>query len=180
MQDLGIPSIVFVPSESIGKEPIWTDDPVLRSDGIMDVRDLADLPEGSAEVGSHGMLHRGFPGMEDESAWKELCESKQLLEAITGGNVRYFSFPHGEYEPFHIQQAERCGYLNVFTIFYGWNRSRSPGFVLDRVKTDPWDWNIEFFLKIHGAYSWQRIYTGLKLFARRRLGTIPNGRNQRR
>jgi phosphatidylinositol alpha-mannosyltransferase len=70
----------------------------------------------SFEVGAHTMTHPSLPSIPDETAHKEIEESKTYLQNATGREVKSFCYPRGEYEPKHVQMVKDAGYAYARTV----------------------------------------------------------------
>lgn len=164
LEKLGIACTIFVPSGSLGRRPKWITPS--HQDGGESVastelvRELAARP--LVGIGSHSVSHPNFRKLNDAQALEEFTASKQALEAITGREVTGFSFPHGAYTQRSLELARQCGYSRVYTI----EPRRHTGledFTIGRVRVEPYDWPIEFRLKVRGAYRWMVHASMLKL-----------------
>jgi peptidoglycan/xylan/chitin deacetylase (PgdA/CDA1 family) len=82
------------------------------------VRELAQL---GFEVGSHSLTHAFLPELPTSSVRRELSESKEKLEQITGERVRHFSCPGGGCDERIAQLAQEAGYSTLATSNVGKN-----------------------------------------------------------
>jgi hypothetical protein len=80
--------------------------------------------------------------------------SKKKLEESIEGSINYLSFPHGAYLQQHLDFAKECGYKQAFGISPAKAKSAEEDFLCGRVRVDPTDWDLEYFLKINGSYRW--------------------------
>jgi peptidoglycan/xylan/chitin deacetylase (PgdA/CDA1 family) len=151
-----IPCTIFIPTGSIGKKPAWISDGAhpFFAERVIDPGQIRQLASDTlVTIGSHGVSHSNR--LTYDEFQNEAVESKKVLEALTGKAVTLFSFPHGRYETRNIGQLRNAGYQRAFSIDPAIERPGARGFVLGRVAVHLSDWNIEFFLKISGAYRWQ-------------------------
>jgi peptidoglycan/xylan/chitin deacetylase (PgdA/CDA1 family) len=105
-------------------------------------------------IGSHGITHRNLLSLSEEDVRRELEDSKQTLEEMTGNNVNLLAFPHGFFDRGLLELAREAGYERVFTILPGLAFRRPDEYATGRVDVSPLDWPLEFRLKISGAYRW--------------------------
>jgi len=91
------------------------------------VRELAEL---GFEVGSHSRTHAFLPELPTNRVHRELVESKETLEQMTGETVQHFACPGGGFDERIAQLAQEAGYSTLATSRAGKN---SHGFVLSRV-----------------------------------------------
>lgn len=180
LEKLDIACTMFVPSGSLGSTPKWIKPS--HEDGQESVAS-ADLIRALAEhplvrIGSHSVSHPDFRRLEDSRAVEEFTASKLALEQLTGRAVTGFSFPHGAHTQHSLELARRCGYSRVYTIEPR-QLSGLDAFAMGRVRVEPYDWPIEFRLKILGAYRWMVHASALKgrlrALARGGVSDLPAG-----
>lgn len=154
----GIPFTMFVPSGSMGLPPGWVrEGHPFRDERVMSAGELAEFCRNPlATVGSHGVSHRNLLRIGAAEAEKELLDSRSALEAVVGAPVELFSFPHGGHDAALIDAARRAGYRRVFTIEPRPVGADASVVAVGRVAVNPWDWRVEFLLKVAGAYRWRR------------------------
>ena len=115
-----------------------------------ELRSVAD----SVTIGSHTDSHARLPGLDLDQARSELRQSREKLSRLTNQEVKLFCFPYGAADSASIRLCREWGYARVFTgvpeIILRWPNQ----FAFGRVRVDPSDWSVEFFLKIRGAYFW--------------------------
>lgn len=77
--------------------------------------EIKSMSETGFEIGSHGMTHSLFTAeyMSEHMAMKELKDSKDWLESITGSMVKTFCFPAGRYNSRSIELARDAGYTST-------------------------------------------------------------------
>lgn len=148
---LNIPATVFAVTDALGGRPAWGEHYYLPDEQVMSAVQLKSLPE-LITIGSHTMTHRSLVKLPLKAARQEIVGSRQRLEDLLQRPVTLFSFPHGHYSEVLVHQCQDAGYERVFTTEP--TCARDGDFVVGRVAADPWDWPLEFRLKIVGAYRW--------------------------
>jgi peptidoglycan/xylan/chitin deacetylase (PgdA/CDA1 family) len=152
-----IPITIFVAPETLGSPPNWTDysggTDCVMSEPIVTAEQLRRLPDDTVQIGSHTVTHPMLTNLEEQDARREL--SRTMLEAIIGRKVTTFSFPYGAYSSELISFCRDAGYERVFVTHPDKMTSLSDQYVISRVKVDPEDWPVEFFLKLQGAFRWR-------------------------
>lgn len=83
--------------------------------GYMTWEQVAGLAQAGMDVQSHSISHPNLPGKKLAFVRKELAESKQRLEAVTGRPVLFFCYPGGAYDAQTIQVLQEVGYLSATT-----------------------------------------------------------------
>ena len=99
--------------------------------------DVRALVEAGMSVGSHGMRHRRWRGLESAELDSELRDSRRELEALAGAPVEDASCPFGAYDRAVLRQARRAGYRHVFTSDGGSAPERA--YVQPRTSMRAWD-----------------------------------------
>lgn len=168
LEQLQIPATVFAVSDAFGERPRWGESYYGSEERVMSEEQLRSLPS-MISVGSHTLTHANLKEQDRSSSQQEIAESRRKLETLLGRPVTTFSFPHGEFTSETIEQSRAAGYERVFTVEPRPIRSGQVGFVVGRVAADPWDWPLEFKLKILGAYCWQSYLLALRQKAKKLL-----------
>jgi peptidoglycan/xylan/chitin deacetylase (PgdA/CDA1 family) len=153
---LKIPATVFAVADAFGEKPGWGEGYYGENERIMSTEQLISLPA-LITVGSHTLTHPDLTTLVPENAAAELKLSREKLEAILHRPVPLFSFPHGAYNDALVRQCRQAGYSRVFTTDPEFVSMSKDNYVIGRVTMDPWEWPVEFYLKISGAYCWQPL-----------------------
>jgi len=175
MESRRMPFTVFVPTAFVGKPAGWMRHPSNNKSlmQVMDSRQIQALERiPTALIGSHCRTHRRLSELQDAESKEEITRSKKELEEILEREVTLLSFPHGSHGENHLVMAREAGYQRVFTIEPTRN-SGSTGriFSAGRIRVDPGDWEVEFRLKVTGAYSWVTTASRIKKMILRRGGS---------
>lgn len=145
-----IPAIIFIISGAMGK----SFGPLNAPERLMTAAEVQKLPDTLFVVGSHTVSHPYLPELRREAAQVELCHSRLTLEEVLGKRVRYFSFPFGGLTPELVAMSKQAGYERVYSTMPSFAPFGEDDFCVGRVRVDPWDYPIEFHLKLAGAYNW--------------------------
>ncbi len=164
---MNIPATVFVVADTLGTKPEWSASYYDPAERVMSAEQLKGLPD-LISVGSHTLTHPDLAKLRPEAAAREIVESRKKLELLLNRPVTIFSFPHGEFSNSVVSECREAGYQRVFSIEPKMISSVQLEFVVGRVGVDPWDWPLEFKLKMLGAYRWQPYFRS----ARRRMKRI--------
>jgi peptidoglycan/xylan/chitin deacetylase (PgdA/CDA1 family) len=160
----GFHSTIFVPVGSLGNRPTWPiEDGSLDADEtVMSVEQITSLPSSLVTLGSHTSTHPHLSRIEASIANEEIEGSRHKLQALTPEEVRLLAFPYGDHDASTIEKCKAAGYEHVFSVAPDPVDTTNSSFVRGRVKVDPFDWPLEFFLKYHGAYAWTSHVSLLK------------------
>jgi len=170
-----IPATIFVVTGILGKT--WHDSST-ESDGdraVMSAEELKQIPSDLVTIGSHSLTHPRMLELAPSQAKAELAESRRTLERILQRPILLFSFPYGSFSDALIGWAKEAGYERIFTTLPRLALLNPAEFVTPRVRVDPTDWELEFRLKLLGAYRWLPIAFAVKrrLFPNRVEAAIP-------
>lgn len=88
--------------------------------GYLTRRDVGRLVELDQIVGSHTISHRQLPALSDSDLERELVESRQRLEELSGRTIEWFAPPGGHYDKRSLPAARESGYRYVRTMDWGY------------------------------------------------------------
>jgi len=87
----------------------------LGSRGYMDRDGVRELASAAMTVGSHGMRHRSWRGLDATSAEEELVVARAQLAEAAGQRVTSAACPFGSYDRRVLAALRGHGYTQVFT-----------------------------------------------------------------
>ena len=96
MMGLGVPGVVFVPTNYIGGLNVWDSGGQEPDEEICDWNDLLKLERYGVAVESHSVSHPSFSTLTPEQHEMELRHSKETLEVRLGRKVEVFADPYGD------------------------------------------------------------------------------------
>jgi len=154
-----LPVMLFPPTGYLGRKSSWKDYGGENKVGetvasVDDLKAIAKLR--NVDFGSHGVMHADLALLTEDGVRDELQNSKTTLEGIVGREIRAFSFPYGSHGPRELRLAREAGYKFFYDSTPQQSVSTMVEGLLGRVDVQPTDWNIEFRLKLCGAYRWVR------------------------
>ena len=151
-----IPATIFVVTSILGGSPRWEyrgANSTLQEKGMSEGQMLA-LPSDLITIGSHTATHPFLPSIDEQHLREELHGSRLTLEKILNREVKLFSSPYGEFNDRVIAACREAGYDRMFTALPFLAFCEPREFVTGRVGAAPTDWELEFRLKLAGAYRW--------------------------
>lgn len=83
--------------------------------GYVDAAGLRALVAAGMSVGSHGMWHRSWRGMDAGAAHEELTAARTLITEAAGAPVTTAACPFGAYDRRVLKSLRRLGYRRVYT-----------------------------------------------------------------
>ena len=152
--ELRIPIVVFAPTGCLGERPGWLDDSHADyNENVMTRDQISTLNTNNFVIlGSHTVSHLHLTALSKTNIRKELEDSKNALEEITGDSIDQLAFPHGDYNDIVLKIAFDLGYEKVYTLNPVIHNRQDK--VVGRFSMSPDVWPVEFRLTVHGAYSW--------------------------
>ena len=87
----------------------------LGKPGSVDAAAVRELSAAGMTVGSHGMDHRPWRGMDAATSKRELVDAQQEIAAVTGRQVDQAALPLGRYDRRLLRDLEELGYRTVHT-----------------------------------------------------------------
>jgi peptidoglycan/xylan/chitin deacetylase (PgdA/CDA1 family) len=87
----------------------------LDQPGYLRRSQVRDLAKGGFEIGSHGLNHVDWVSSDDACLAREVGESKQIIEAVTGRPVNAAAAPFGMYDRRVLHALAKSGYRQVFS-----------------------------------------------------------------
>lgn len=148
-----IPFTVFAPSACLGRPVGWTPDLTPDAGAVMSPEELRSLAPGLCTVGSHTRHHVRLTTASREVALEELIGSRKELHAVTGRWPDLVAFPYGSYNEQVLAWCREAGYRRAFGLLPR-PRLADGRFLVGRLAASPHDTNLEFRLKLLGAYDW--------------------------
>jgi peptidoglycan/xylan/chitin deacetylase (PgdA/CDA1 family) len=104
--------------------------------GLLNRDELRQLVDQGMSVGSHTLNHPMLSQQTSEMAWKEISESRALLEDAIGSPIWALAYPFGDPESVttrEMQMAEQAGFQCAFMNVGGGFGASLPVFALPRV-----------------------------------------------
>lgn len=159
-----IPFCLFIVSGYIGHNSEWITNNNNRNykEPLIDKNELLSLPKNLSTIGSHTKSHPKLANLSKNMVLNELLKSKQELEYLTRNSVNYFSFPYGSYDKNILEMSRGIGYKKALSNIPIMRSNSFNGFLHGRINITLNDWNIEYFLKIIGAYQWLAYAIAIK------------------
>ena len=70
---------------------------------------------GFVEFGAHTMTHVNLTKVDNETAQKEIAQSKEAVEKLTGISCESFAYPYGRYNEKHVEMVKDAGFATAVT-----------------------------------------------------------------
>ncbi len=104
---------------------------------MMKRNDIKEMSSHGMEFGAHSCSHSFMPYLAEEAMRNEVCQSKKVIEEITGKPVLFFCYPYGCYNEQIKKAVMDAGYKGACSLEPGhYNYSESTLYNLPRVPGD--------------------------------------------
>ena len=87
----------------------------IGENGYLDSAMMRDLIRSNMHVGSHGMLHRPWPGLPARELEVEIVEARKIIEDVLGQQVTSAAVPFGLYNRRVLQRLRRASWQCIYT-----------------------------------------------------------------
>ena len=112
------------------------------SDLMLTTEQLRAMAAAGMTIGAHTVTHPILSRVSEEVARAEMTESKERLEAITGGKVALFAYPNGkptiDYTAIHVRLARETGFEAAVSGSWGAAMGRGCD-IFQLPRFTPWD-----------------------------------------
>lgn len=95
----------------------------LDQQGSLSRTAVRELTEAGMTVGSHGMEHRPWRGLDHTEAGQELTTAREMISDAAGAPIDRAALPLGRYDRTTLARLRRLGYVEVCTSDRRWSRA---------------------------------------------------------
>jgi peptidoglycan/xylan/chitin deacetylase (PgdA/CDA1 family) len=132
LADLRCGATVYVPTAHVGGEGM-----IPGAGRLLDWAELAALPSGWIEIGSHSHVHRPLDVLPEEFFRDQVRTSRALLAERLGVQPDSFCFPHGYAGPRATRILRSEGYANACVVGRRVARAQDDVFAVPRMQVRP-------------------------------------------
>ena len=100
----GLDASFFVIADRLGKA------------GSLSVEEVGALADAGMTIGTHGMRHRPWRSLDEESIREELGDARTAIETASGAPVRHAACPFGAYDRRALRALRKHGFTRVYTV----------------------------------------------------------------
>lgn len=135
LENLGWPFTVFLVSDLIGQEDVWTraSNPAGVTYPLLDADEIRDMQQRGASFHSHTRSHASLPTLDAAALTDQLAGSRAHLTRLLGHDVSYIAYPFGHVDDRVAAAARAAGYRAAFSTQSGFNRRDVDRFRIRRI-----------------------------------------------
>lgn len=111
LRKYGLTATVMLVSSRIGASNTWDQGSYMEGTPLLGLSEIREMARQGISFGSHSTTHRDMTKMDADVAWRELVDSKSVLEQCCGLDVSTFCFPYGRSTPELREMARQAGYV---------------------------------------------------------------------
>jgi O-antigen biosynthesis protein len=145
LERYSIPATVYVATGLIGAQNPW----MSSRSRMMTTDELRSLAAAGIELGAHTVSHPDLSLLGREDCLREMLESRQALERLTGTPVKTFAYPFCRYGDAAVAAAAEAGFLAAVTCE---GRGDWSPYTMKRAMLTGRDGPASFALKLCDAY----------------------------
>lgn len=171
LDSLGLPSVLYVPTDLLGRHSDWLGDrlhyPLLSAD------EVRALHGAGMTIGAHGADHSDLTTLGADDLRRQTAQVRADLTDLLGEEVRTFAHPYGYHDARVREAVEAAGYEAAFSV-------HEPGgrFGIQRVDVNATDTLRTLGVKLHGLYPAarraSRFFPAARRAAHHLLGREPD------
>lgn len=152
---LGVPALLYVPSDLVGRTARWlpcpADEPLLDADAL---RHLHGLP--LIELGVHGADHTDLRRRSPDDLAHQVRHAHDVVADLVGDGLRSFAYPFGGHDSAARAAVAVAGFDLAFSVFQDAGR-----YAVSRIDVNATDTLTSFRLKVQLPY-YRRWWSALE------------------
>jgi len=115
--EYGLTATVFLVAGTLGpqaQQVDWIDDHPQGSQPTLTLDQIEEMASHGVRFGSHSYSHRDLTSLSEDECFKDLHDSKELLEDVLGRKVPLLAYPRGLHSEGVRRAARRAGFTHAF------------------------------------------------------------------
>jgi peptidoglycan/xylan/chitin deacetylase (PgdA/CDA1 family) len=133
LERTGNTSTVFLVANLIGKTNEWDEKRGDVQEPLMSLSEIREAASKGTDFGSHTLDHADLSAVESDEAWRQIADSKAVLQKVLGTEVGTFCYPYGRKTPEVQAMVRRAGYSLACSTEKGMNTADTDRTALRRI-----------------------------------------------
>jgi peptidoglycan/xylan/chitin deacetylase (PgdA/CDA1 family) len=154
LKQRGYPVALFVVADRVGGTNEWDARYGPPPTKLVTWRQVNDLASAGFEIGGHTATHPLLTTVSDADLTREVCDSRLEIERRIGRPVRWFAYPHGDYDERVHRVTASAGYQGALTFGGGLASACDDPFLLNRIPVSEADGVAGFAVKLIAGEDW--------------------------
>ena len=117
LKEFNLTATFFLTAGYIGRNQLLSRDEKsgdAGKDRLLTWPEVSEMEKTGFTFGSHSLTHANLASIDPEQAWKEINESKKILETHLREPAVFFCYPFGSYSPKVKKMMAKAGYQAAF------------------------------------------------------------------
>lgn len=129
----GFTATVFLVADLLGKTNEWDSRNGDVEEPLMSIEQIEQARSEGTDFGSHTLSHADLAAVDEAEAWRQIADSKSVLEKALGNPISTFCYPYGRKTPKVQEMVREAGYRLACSTEKGMNTRDTDRFALRRI-----------------------------------------------
>lgn len=148
LREYGFSAVFFISTAYVGKDNLWDVNEAADAEPMMGWDEIKKLCEQGFEIGSHTVSHTDLTKLSREEIFKELENSRAMLESELGVEITAVSYPFGHYNEEVMKVTSEAGYSLGIATRHGINVGTDNPMAVKRILIRGYDRWLDFILNV--------------------------------
>jgi peptidoglycan/xylan/chitin deacetylase (PgdA/CDA1 family) len=133
LRKYGCTATCYVVSGAIGTHNQWDAAFLSETKPLLNREQIQQWLEAGMEIGSHSCSHPKLQDLDEESACREIADSRDALRKMFGVPIEHFCYPFGRFANATVELVRRAGYQSAVSLLPGIARANDDPYRLPRI-----------------------------------------------
>lgn len=158
LEKKGFTAVFYMPTDYAGTDSHWLMPKLGFEFPIIDWDAARKLDSSGFEIGSHSLSHPYLAEISPEDCFRELTDSRKILEDELGHEIVHLAYPYGSYNQKVRDISAEAGYRTACTTDERFSRPGDDMLLLPRIDIMGYYNVLDFLMKLHfeGRYNTTR------------------------
>lgn len=172
LQRYNIPAMIYLATGLLGKTNQWMSAPTFSERKMLSWPQIVEMANHGIHFGSHTVSHPRLNLLDDDSAYKELTQSKQAIEDNLSIECSHFAYPYGLLTEKTRDLVQQAGFKTACSTRSGFNNASRDPFILHRIEVYGNDSSWKLKQKIMFGNNEASLLFPLKYYSQRLLARL--------
>jgi peptidoglycan/xylan/chitin deacetylase (PgdA/CDA1 family) len=153
LQQYGFTATCYLVSGAVGTYNQWDAEFLSENKPLLSDTQIRQWLAAGMEIGSHSRSHPKLQDLDDESASREIADSREDLRTAFGVPIEHFSYPFGRFADATVELVKRAGYRSAVSLLPGIACAKDDPYRLPRIFVNGERGWGKFLLQIASPYE---------------------------